>query len=194
VSHAAFFDRDGVVTELVPDPVSGRPESPLAVDQVALLPGAGAALRRLHEAGFLLVGISNQAAAAKATVPLSQLEAVQRRVLELLADEGVRPDGFRVCFHHPDGIVDGLGGACSCRKPAPGMLLDAAAELGIDLSASWMIGDTDADVAAGKAAGCRTVLIEHPGSAHKRSGTAEPDLTAADLPAAADRLVFSTTR
>ncbi len=103
------------------------------------------------------------------------------RVLELLAAEGVRFDASRLCLHHPDGVVAELSGPCDCRKPAPGMLLDAARALGLDLGGSWMLGDTDADVAAGRAAGCRTVLIEHPASAHKRGGGASPDLIAADL-------------
>lgn len=182
--RAAFLDRDGVLNALVPDPVSGREESPLRFEDVRLLPGAAAAARRLAEAGFALVGVSNQPAAAKGTISLEQLLEVQERVLELLAAEGVRFDGFRLCLHHPEGVVAELSGPCDCRKPAPGMLLDAAAELDLDLAPSWMIGDTDTDVAAGRAAGCRTVLIEHPGSAHKRQGAGEEDLRAADLPQA----------
>jgi D-glycero-D-manno-heptose 1,7-bisphosphate phosphatase len=71
-------------------------------------------------------------------------------------------------------VVPELSVRCDCRKPAPGMLLDAARELEIDLAASWMLGDTDSDMQAGAAAGCRTVLIEHPGSAHKRGSAQEP--------------------
>jgi D-glycero-D-manno-heptose 1,7-bisphosphate phosphatase len=168
MSAAVFFDRDGVVNELVPDPVSGLPESPLDPEQVRLIPGAAAALRRLQDAGYVLAGVSNQPAAAKGVVGLDRLQAVQERVLELLASEGVVPDAFRLCFHHPEGIVSELTRICDCRKPAPGMLLDTARDLGIDLTASWMIGDTDGDVSAGAAAGCRTVLVENPDSAHKR--------------------------
>jgi D-glycero-D-manno-heptose 1,7-bisphosphate phosphatase len=181
---AAFIDRDGVVNELTPDPASGRPESPLRAQDVVLVDGAAAALRHLAAGGLLLVGVSNQPAAAKGTISPAELDAVQERVIELLAADGVRFDAFRVCLHHPEGIVPELSGACDCRKPAPGMLLDAARALNIDLSASWMIGDTDSDVEAGAAAGCRTVLIEHPGSAHKRDRGAEPDAVAPDLGAA----------
>ena len=184
-----FFDRDGVVTELVPDPRSGLPESSLDAARVSLIPGAAAALQRLRGAGFLLVGVSNQPAAAKGTVPLDALERVQARVLELLRAEGVEPDAFRLCFHHPDGTVPGLAGTCDCRKPAPGMLLDAARELNVDLSSSWMIGDTDGDIEAGAAAGCRTILVENPASSHKRAGTVRPDVRAADLATAADLLL-----
>jgi D-glycero-D-manno-heptose 1,7-bisphosphate phosphatase len=193
MTAAVFFDRDGIVNELVPDPVSGLPESPLAPKHVGLLSGAAAALRRLHDAGFVLAGITNQPAAAKGYRTLSQLQDVQTRVLELLEREGVVPEGFRMCFHHPDGVVPELTGSCDCRKPAPGMLLDLANELGIDLAASWMVGDTDADVAAGAAAGCRTILVEHSGSAHKRTaGAAVP--RAPDLAAAAELILVSPRR
>jgi D-glycero-D-manno-heptose 1,7-bisphosphate phosphatase len=106
-------------------------------------------------------------------------------VLELLDSGGVTFDDFRLCLHHPEGVVAELSGPCDCRKPSPGMLLGAAAEGGIDLRESWMVGDTDTDVEAGRAAGCATVLIAHPGSAHKRSDAARPDVFAADLAAAA---------
>lgn len=178
---AAFLDRDGILNALVPDPASGHPESPLRPADVHLMPGAAAAARRLGESGFALVGVSNQPAAAKGTLSVDELLAVQERVLELLAAEGVDFDGFRLCLHHPDGVVPELSGDCACRKPAPGMLLDAAAALDLDLAASWMVGDTDADVAAGVAAGCRTALAENPDSAHKRLGAGDPDLRGVDL-------------
>jgi D-glycero-D-manno-heptose 1,7-bisphosphate phosphatase len=186
---AAFFDRDGVVNELVRDPLSQLPESPLDPADVALVPGAAAALHRLREAGYLLVAVSNQPAAAKGVVTLEKLLAVQERVLDLLRGEGVVPDAIRCCFHHPEATVPELKETCRCRKPAPGMLFDAAAELDVDLGASWMIGDTDGDVAAGAAAGCRTVLITAPGSVHKRSGAARADVHAADVTAAVDAIL-----
>lgn len=181
---AAFLDRDGVLNALVPDPDSGRPESPLQPEDVRLQPGVADAARALGEAGFALVGVSNQPAAAKGTISLEQLFAVQERVVDLLGGEGIELDGFYLCTHHPEATVAELRGPCDCRKPAPGMLLKAAAELELDLPSSWMIGDTDADIAAGRAAGCRTVLIEHSGSVHKRDGGAGEDLGADDLPAA----------
>jgi D-glycero-D-manno-heptose 1,7-bisphosphate phosphatase len=186
---AAFLDRDGVLNELVADSASGAPESPLKVGDVRLLPGAAAAAARLARAGLALVCVSNQPAAAKGKVSVERLRAVHERVLELLAREGAHLEASRLCLHHPAGVAPELSGPCACRKPAPGMLLDAAATLGLDLSASWMVGDTDADVAAGRSAGCRTVLIEHPASVHKRSSRADPDLLAADLAGAATQLL-----
>lgn len=185
---AAFLDRDGVLNALVPDPASGRDESPLHPDDVRLLPGAASAAGRLAAAGFALVGVSNQPAAAKGTISMEQLDAVQERVLELLGSEGVRFDGFYLCKHHPEAVIASLRGPCDCRKPAPGMLLAAAAELDLDLERSWMIGDTDADVGAARAAGCHAALVENPGSAHKRAA-AEADLRAADLTAAVAAIV-----
>lgn len=180
-SHpVVFLDRDGVLNELVADR-DGVCESPLRVADVALIEGAAAAAASLARAGFSLACASNQPAAAKGAVSVEQLLAVHARVTELLAIEGVRFAASRLCLHHPEGVVSGLAGTCSCRKPAPGMLLEVAASLGVDLSRSWMVGDTDADVAAGRAAGCRTLLIEYPGSAHKRSGDARPDLRAPSL-------------
>lgn len=189
VARAVFVDRDGTLNELVADPQTNQPESPLRREDVALIPGVAAALRALASDGWLLVGVSNQPAAAKGAVSWRQLEDVQARVLELLEAQGVRFDAFRICPHHPEGVVLELTRACNCRKPAPGMLLDAARELGIDLARSWMIGDTDGDVLAGAAAGCRTLLIEQEGSAHKRKGTAQPDAVSPDLQAAAALLL-----
>jgi D-glycero-D-manno-heptose 1,7-bisphosphate phosphatase len=187
--RAAFIDRDGTVNELVPDPQTGRPESPLRAADVRLLPGAAQALGELAAAGWLLVGVTNQPAAAKGFVSTEELSAIQARVLELLEAQGVHLDAVRMCLHHPAGIVPGLSGRCDCRKPEPGMLLDAARDLGVDLSRSWMIGDTDADVMAGKAAGCRTVLLTHEPSSHKRSGDAGADIVAPNLRAAAGLLL-----
>jgi histidinol-phosphate phosphatase family protein len=178
---AAFIDRDGVLNEGVPDPESGMLESPLNVEDVRLLPGAAVAASELAGAGYALVCVSNQPAAAKGKVTMAELLAVHEQVVELLTREGVRLDASRLCPHHPEGVVSTLSEPCDCRKPLPGMLLDAAGELGIDLGISWMLGDADADVAAGRAVGCRTGLIEYPGSAHKRSGEARPDVFAADL-------------
>ena len=191
---AAFLDRDGVLNELVTDPVTGDPESPLHPDEVELIPGAARAARSLRDAGFLLVGVSNQPAAAKGLVDVETLGGVQARVLELLADQGIRFDDFKICRHHPDAVVPELSGCCDCRKPAPGMLLAASAALGIDLERSWMIGDTDADVAAGIAAGCHTILIEHRASRHKRSGEVVADLTAPDLVTATAQLLGLSAR
>lgn len=183
--RAVFVDRDGVLNELVPDPASGRLESPLRAEDVQLADGVASALSRLRESGFKLIGVSNQPAAAKGTLSVADLVRVQARVVELLGSEGVTFDGFEICLHHPEGTVPELSGPCDCRKPAPGMLLAAATRLEVDLPRSWMVGDTDADIAAGQAAGCRTILVRNPGSAHKQGNNAYATATAPDLAAAA---------
>jgi D-glycero-D-manno-heptose 1,7-bisphosphate phosphatase len=194
VRPAAFLDRDGVLNEAVLDPDSSTLESPLRVEDVRLLPGAAAAAAELADAGFALICVSNQPAAAKGKVSLDELLAVHERVLDLLADEGVRIEATRICPHHPLGVFGRLTGPCPCRKPAPGMLLDAARARAIAITESWMLGDTDSDVAAGHAAGCRTALVRYPGSGHKRSGTSRPSVLAADLPAAVAQLLESPRR
>jgi D-glycero-D-manno-heptose 1,7-bisphosphate phosphatase len=178
---AVFVDRDGVLNHLVRDPKSGFAESPLRAADVAIVAGAAKAICRLRAAGWLVICVTNQPAAAKGSVDLSTLREIHERVRSLLASEGGHFDGERICLHHPEGIVAELTGVCKCRKPEPGMLLDSAAEYGVDLSRSWMIGDTDADMKAGRAAGVRTVLVTADGSEHKRFGEVESDLVVVDI-------------
>ena len=139
-----FIDRDGT---LIHDP--GYLSDP---DGVKLLPGAGAALRALRNNGFALVVISNQSGIARGLITPEQAAAVHERVVRELAAEGVELDDTRYCPHHPD---DG----CSCRKPRPGLLLDAARDLDLHLASSVMIGNTEADVGAGRAAATRTIAF-----------------------------------
>lgn len=186
---AVFLDRDGVINELVADPLSGHGESPLRVEDVRLLPGAAAATARLARAGYALVCVSNQPAAAKGIVSVAQLLAIHERVIELLAREGdgddiannAHLDASYLCPHHPEGVIAEISGLCGCRKPAAGMLRGAADALGLDLANSWMVGDTDADIAAGAAAGCRTLLVRNPASVHKRLQALIPDIDAGSL-------------
>lgn len=151
---AIFLDRDGVLNEVVRDRCTGTCESPSAPADVTLVPGAAEALRMLAAAGFRLVVVSNQPGAAKGLVSRAALDA-----------EGAAIDAWRYCFHHPD-----AGEVCDCRKPQPGMLVDAARRLELDLATSWMVGDADTDVEAGRRAGCRTALVLNPLTAHRRNG------------------------
>jgi D-glycero-D-manno-heptose 1,7-bisphosphate phosphatase len=178
---AVFLDRDGVLNELVVDRRLGTRESPYDPDDVRLVDGAAAAVRALQDAGWTLVAVSNQPAAAKGQTTLDALAAVHRRVAELLAAEGGSIEDWRYCHHHPDAVVAELRGPCDCRKPRPGLLLDAARDAGLDLARSWMVGDSDTDVEAGVAAGTRTVLVAAPGSEHRRAGRVRPDVQANDL-------------
>ena len=187
---AVFLDRDGVIVDLVPDPRTGTNESPYRPADVHLLAGAVEGLQALRRKGFILVAASNQPAAAKGTVPMHSLQAVHRRTHELLREEGIELDSWRYCFHHPLGVVGRLSVECACRKPKAGLLVTSAAELGIDLGASWMVGDSATDVEAGHEAGCATVLLQHPGSTHRRPPRARrPDYQVLDLAAAASLII-----
>jgi len=179
--RAAFLDRDGVINRVVPDPVSGLPESPLSPDVIELVPGVARAIRRLRDRGWIVVCVTNQPAAAKGRISVADVLEIHGMVAALLAREGAAWDGSRICLHHPDGVVPELALECQCRKPRPGMLVDAASEYNIDMSSSWMIGDTDADVGVGRAAGVRTVLVANPDSSHKRSDGLTPDSVVRDL-------------
>ena len=191
LAAAVFVDRDGVLNDLVRDPRTGRPESPLRVSDVRLLPNAGRSLARLRAAGWTIACVTNQPAAAKAVVTEARLAAVHERVISLLESDGGTIDVFRMCRHHPEGVVRHLRARCGCRKPAPGMLLSIAEELSLDLSVSWLVGDTDTDVEAARAAGVQPLLLAHPKSAHKRSGDRP---TVPDLEAAVDVILESTQR
>jgi D-glycero-D-manno-heptose 1,7-bisphosphate phosphatase len=194
-AQAVFLDRDGVLNDLVWDAHAGAHESPLRVDDVRLARGAAQALRVLADAGLPAVVVSNQPSAAKGVVTEAELNAVHDRVLTELAGSGGQVLASYLCLHHPDGRDPRLGGLCDCRKPAPGLLTKAAADHGLDLTASWLVGDTDADVGAAAAAGLAgMVLVEHPRSAHRRGRSAHsPDARAADALEAV-RLVVARLR
>jgi D-glycero-D-manno-heptose 1,7-bisphosphate phosphatase len=149
--RAVFLDRDGTLIEEVPylhDP-----------ELVRLAPDAQAALRELASAGFALVVVTNQAGVARGYYGEDAVERVHRRLRELLAAGGVALDGVWCCPHHPDGAVADLARDCRCRKPGPGMLEAAAAELGVDLGASYLVGNNRSDVGAARAAGATPLFV-----------------------------------
>jgi len=186
VTKAVFLDRDGVLNDPVVDREhGGPPESPYRPEDVHLSAGAVTGAQQLRAAGYALVVVTNQPAAAKGTASVEALDAVNVRVRRLLTEAGVELDGWYTCLHHPAGTVAELAGPCDCRKPAPGMLLRAAEDLRLDLGSSWIVGDSDSDVGAGDRAGVRSVLVMHPGSAHRRSDDLTPDHKVKDLDEAA---------
>jgi D-glycero-D-manno-heptose 1,7-bisphosphate phosphatase len=148
---AVFLDRDGTLVEEVP--YLHEPE------RVVLVPGATAALAGLAAAGFALVVVTNQAGVARGRFPEAAVARVHRRLAGLLAGGGVRLDGVWYCPHHPEGTVARYARACGCRKPAPGMLLAAAAALGLDLGRSFLIGNDPIDVGAAQAAGVAPLFV-----------------------------------
>lgn len=159
---AIFIDRDGVLNEMVFDETHGLLDSPRRPEQVKAISGAGTFLKQASEAGFLVVVVTNQPGIAKATLKEAELDQVHETLAGQLSEEGGKWDDlFYSPFHPspgPNGVVE-FTKRTDCRKPGPGMLLAAAEKHGIDLAKSWMIGDGIVDVQAGKAAGCKTILI-----------------------------------
>jgi len=150
---AVFIDRDGTMNDMVYDGTHGTFDSPRRAEQVRLRPGAAEFVRGVKAAGFRAILVTNQPGFAKGTLTQADLDAVHGRLAELLAAGGAAWDAVYVCPHHP-GVS-----ACDCRKPKPGLLLQAAREHGLDLARSWMVGDGLVDIGAGRAAGCRTILV-----------------------------------
>ncbi|HEX6059338.1 MAG TPA: HAD family hydrolase [Gemmatimonadaceae bacterium] len=174
---AAFLDRDGTIIVDVDYP--SRPE------QVRLLPGAAAAVRRLNECGIPAIVVTNQSGIARGFVTESDYERVRARLDELLADEGARLDASYHCPHHPDFDV-----ACDCRKPGTGMHERAARELGLDLARSLYVGDRLRDLLPAAALGGRGILVVGPSTPDADRERAERDFeTARSLAEAVERLL-----
>ncbi|HLH24159.1 MAG TPA: HAD family hydrolase [Chloroflexota bacterium] len=149
---ALFLDRDGTLV---------RPRHyPTRPDELSLFDGVVPELRRLQALGMRLVIITNQSGIAHGYLTEADLARMHAHLSAELAAGGVRLAGIYHCPHHPDGAVPHLAIRCACRKPEPGMLLRAAAELGLDLRRSWFVGDILDDVEAGNRVGCRTVLVD----------------------------------
>ncbi len=162
--RAVFLDRDGVLNaNLVRE---GKPFAPRRIEEFQLLPGVEDAVRRLKAAGFLAIVVTNQPDVAAGLTPRAAVDAMHARLRAVLP-----LDDIKVCWHR-----DGDG--CNCRKPKPGMLLEAASERDLDLQSSYMIGDRWRDIDAGRAAGCTTILVDH-GLVQDRP--THPDLTVRSL-------------
>ena len=158
--RAVFLDRDGVINRNIWNPAASQYESPLTADAFELLPGVLPALASLQSAGFLLFVVSNQPNYAKRKSGIDTPAAIHRKLLSLTTEAGIIFAACYYCFHHPDGSESDYAGRCLCRKPSPYFLLHAQEHFGVDLAASWMIGDRESDVQCGKTAGARTILIE----------------------------------
>jgi transaldolase len=170
--RAVFLDRDGVLNRTVVQ--DGAPRPPASPEELEILPGVREALTALAARGFTLVVVTNQPDVARGRQARAVVEEINRRLLAALPLHAVL-----TCYHDD-------GDRCDCRKPRPGLLRRAAAELGLDLSASVMVGDRWSDVEAGAAAGCRTFLVR---AAHSEPGRCRPDHEVADLAEAAGAIL-----
>jgi len=169
---ALFLDRDGTLIldkHYLADPAG-----------VELIPGVAEALRRARALGYRLFIHTNQSGIARGYFSAADLDAMHRYLAGKLARWGVGLAGVYYCPHHPEGSVPALAVECECRKPRPGMLLRAAAELGLDLRRSWFVGDILDDVEAGNRAGCRTILVDLGSEAVPASPLRRPDFVARD--------------
>lgn len=150
-----FLDRDGTINKHI-----GFLND---IGHFELLPGVIEAVRKINESGYLCIVITNQPVIARGEVTFEELDMIHNKMETLLGFEGVYIDGLYFCPHHPhkgyDGEVPELKIECECRKPKPGMIYEAAKDFNIALEDSWMIGDGENDIQAGKAAGCKTALI-----------------------------------
>lgn len=152
---AIFLDRDGTINKYV-----GFLRD---INDFALIDGVAEAIKAINTSGYLAVIVTNQPVIARGEVTYEELNEIHNKMETLLGNQGAYLDAIYYCPHHPDSGFDGevkeLKFDCDCRKPKPGLLLKAAEELNIDLSKSWMIGDSKNDIMAGKNAGCKTALI-----------------------------------
>lgn len=176
--RAIFMDRDGTVCEEV-----GYVNH---VSRLKLLPRSAEAIRLANDAGFQTVVVTNQAGAARGYFTEDRIEEAHDRMRQLLGEAGARVDGIYYCPHHPEVGDPRYRKECDCRKPRPGMFLRARDEMGIDLAASYVVGDSTRDIQAGASIGATTVLVltgygrgelEHQSAGWK----VHPDQTCADL-------------
>lgn len=182
---AVFLDRDGTLNNEV--------DFVRTPEELHLIPGAADAVRRLHEAGLVTCLMSNQSGIARGFLTEEMLQVIHAKLTAELAAEGARLDALYYCPHYPEGTVAPYNVTCSCRKPAPGMILRGAAEFGLNLSASFVVGDSAVDVLAGRAAGATTLLVltgyGRRALQDERLAGVRIDHVVDDLPAAATRIL-----
>lgn len=186
MSRAVFLDRDGTVNEEV-----GYLRD---LDQLRLIPDAGAAIRRLHEAGLMVVLVTNQSGVARGYFPESLVHEAHERLEQMLAKEGARIDAVYYCPHHPTAGNTHYTMTCTCRKPGTGLIDQAAEDLGLDVKRSFVVGDKWSDVELGQRAGARSVLVrsgfapDDPGN-KRPLHINDPDFIAHTLTEAADWII-----
>jgi D-glycero-D-manno-heptose 1,7-bisphosphate phosphatase len=167
VTKAVFLDRDGVINQKPPE--GGYVTR---WEDLHVLPGVTEGIAQMKRAGFEVVVVTNQRCIAKGLLTVAELEKMHQQMSDFLVTAGATIDAIYYCPHEAEPV-------CRCRKPAPGMLLDAARERGIELWASWMIGDSGIDMEAGKNAGCKTARLLAESVDERRCDTAA--LSSADV-------------
>lgn len=175
---AVFLDKDGTLIQDMPYNV--RPE--LILFESFVFEGLHALQKE-----YMLVVVSNQAGVAHGHFTTDELNQYWQQFIGELREEGIQIAGYYYCPHHPNGCISEYAIACDCRKPAPGLILQAASELQINLKESWMIGDILNDVEAGHRAGCRAILIDNGNETEWQEGRGRiPDYVAKDFASATE--------
>jgi len=172
LKKAVFLDRDGVINRVVRR--DGRPYPPPSLDALEILPGVPEAIKALRREGFMIIVVTNQPDVATGIQHLEVVESIHAYLHEVL-----EIDEIKVCYH-----VD--ANDCRCRKPKPGMLLDAATDWSLDLKQSYLVGDRWRDIVAGKNAGCKSILIE---SGYDEQKAKDPDAVVASLQEASELIL-----
>jgi D-glycero-D-manno-heptose 1,7-bisphosphate phosphatase len=186
MNKAVFLDRDGTVNEEVGYLTD--------LSKLRLIPGAGAAIRLLNEAGFKIVLVTNQSGVARGHFPESLVHEAHARLREILKSEGARIDAVYYCPHHPKAGNSHYTIDCDCRKPKTGLIDRAVKEFAIDVKHSYMVGDKWSDVELAQRAGVHAILVasgfapDDPGNKRPES-VHDPDFTALDLIAAAEWII-----
>ena len=169
MTRAVFLDRDGVINRKPPEG-----DYITRWEDFYILPGVIEGIAQLNRSGFRVIVVTNQRCIAKGLITTAELELMHKRLLEFLAQSGATIDAIYCCPHEIEPI-------CGCRKPAPGMLLEAAREHEIDLPASWMIGDSESDIKAGKNAGCKTARLCAASDNARENGSGPTETLSADI-------------
>jgi len=159
MKKACFYDRDGVINEMAFDVESGLVHIPWQANQVTLNFGVSDLLKITTKLGFLNIVISNQPDIGLKRITEKIFKEVEKNIFQKIKSENVIIDKAYYCFHHPYAKLEQYKKDCECRKPKTGLFFQAAKEMDIDLTQSWMIGDGTTDIIAGHNAGCKTILI-----------------------------------
>ncbi len=173
VKKALFLDRDGVINQMVAYPGDEPYDSPKRTQDVTLVPGIIDIIRWANDRRIPVIEITNQPGVAKGKMNQSDAVAIETQVHQLLSKHHVHTTKPYICPHHPHGVIPELTQDCQCRKPKPGLLLQAATEMKVNLSTSIFLGDSSSDVQAGVSAGCHTIIFIHQNNIPQKLETAK---------------------
>ena len=171
MNKALFIDRDGIINHLVK--YNSGWDSPQKPQDVKLVDGIEKVIVWANKQKILVIEISNQHGVAKGKMSQKTSDNIEKRVHYLLKEKGVFIDKAYICPHHPEAVVPKLTKDCDCRKPKPGLILQAAKELGVNLSKSIFLGDNDSDVQAAKSARVKSIIYLHSENMPKKVKTAK---------------------